>query len=278
MHPAYFSATFGLASAASFGTADFTGGMVSKRAPVFGVLTVARTSGLAVALTLAAATHERIPSAGALLWAGAAGFIGALALPALYRALAVGKMSLAAPVTSVLCAAVPVLVAAVSEGLPHPVQICGLLLALAALWFISRPEGTLGRQGLGLALFAGVGFGTFLVCMRHATANAVYWPLATALVVSLVMAIGIMALQGESLPKLRLMPVVLVAGVLDTGGNFFFVLASQRGRLDVAAVLSSLYPAFTVLLAHLVLKERISRVQAIGMFAALIAVPLITGA
>ena len=278
MHPAYFSAAFGLASAASFGTADFTGGMVSKRAPVFGVLTVARTSGLAVALTLAAATHERIPSAGALLWAGAAGFIGALALPALYRALAVGKMSLAAPVTSVLCAAVPVLVAAVSEGLPHPVQICGLLLALAALWFISRPEGTLGRQGLGLALFAGVGFGTFLVCMRHATANAVYWPLATALVVSLVMAIGIMALQGESLPKLRLMPVVLVAGVLDTGGNFFFVLASQRGRLDVAAVLSSLYPAFTVLLAHLVLKERISRVQAIGMFAALIAVPLITGA
>jgi drug/metabolite transporter (DMT)-like permease len=278
MHPAYFSAAFGLASAASFGTADFTGGMVSKRAPVFGVLTVARTSGLAVALTLAAATHERIPSAGALLWAGAAGFVGALALPALYRALAVGKMSLAAPVTSVLCAAVPVLVAAVSEGLPHPVQICGLLLALAALWFISRPEGTLGRQGLGLALFAGVGFGTFLVCMRHATANAVYWPLATALVVSLVMAIGIMTLQGESLPKLRLMPVVLVAGVLDTGGNFFFILASQRGRLDVAAVLSSLYPAFTVLLAHLVLKERISRTQAIGMFAALIAVPLITGA
>jgi drug/metabolite transporter (DMT)-like permease len=278
MHSTYSSAAFGLASAASFGTADFSGGMASKRASVFGVLTMARASGLAVALTLAAVTHERIPSAGALLWACAAGFAGALALPALYRALAVGKMSMAAPVTSVLCAAVPVLVAAISEGLPHPIQICGLFLALVALWFISRPEGMLGREGLGLALFAGVGFGTFLVCMRHATASAVYWPLAAALGTSLVMAIVIMAFQGASLPKLQFMPVVLLAGVLDTGGNFFFILASQRGRLDIAAVLSSLYPAFTVLLAHLILKERISRLQAIGMFAALIAVPLITGA
>jgi drug/metabolite transporter (DMT)-like permease len=278
VHSAYTAASFGLASAASFGTADFSGGVASKRAHVFGVLTIARACGLAVVVALAVITHEHLPSGRALLWACAAGFAGGLALPALYRALAVGKMGVAAPVTSVLSAALPVLVAAISEGPPRTVQICGLILALIALWFISRPEGRLGRQGLGLALFAGVGFGTFLVCMRHASTGAVYWPLTAALATSLILAIIILFAQGGSLPGIRVMPIVFAAGVLDTFGNFFFIMASQRGRLDVAAVLSSLYPAVTVLLARLVLKEQVTRTQAAGMVAALVAVPLIAAA
>jgi len=269
------SAVFGLASAASFGIADFSGGIASKRAHVFGVLTVARACGLAFMLAMAGITHEPLPSTRALLWACAAGLVGGLALPALYHALAIGKMGIAAPVTSVLSAALPVVVAALTEGLPHPLQIGGLVLALVALWFISRPEGKIRPQGLGLALFAGLGFGSFLVFMRQASTDAVYWPLAAALATSLVLAVIILVAQRGSLPGVGVLPVVFAAGALDTFGNFFFILASQRGRLDVAAVLSSLYPAVTVLLARLLLKERITAIQTAGMTAALIAVPLI---
>ncbi len=275
MHYALSSAVFGLLSAVSFGTADFSGGIAAKRAHVFGVLTVARACGLALMLAFAWAGHEPVPARSDLLWACAAGAVGGLALPALYRALAIGKMGIAAPVTSVLSAALPVVVAGFTEGLPHAVQIAGLLLALVALWFISRPEGRIRPQGLGLALFAGVGFGSFLVFMKQATHTAVYWPLAVALATSLVLAVLILVVQRGSLPGRGVLPVVFAAGALDTFGNFFFILAAQRGRLDVAAVLSSLYPAFTVLLARLVLKERITRLQTAGMTAALIAVPLI---
>lgn len=275
MQPVYLSAAFGLASAASFGTADFCGGIASKRASVFGVLTVARACGLLTMLTLACLTHEAIPSGHAMLWACAAGVVGALALPALYRALAIGKMGVAAPVTSVLSAGLPVLLSLVLEGLPRTVQILGLLVAILALWFISRPEGKLRPEGLGLAIFAGSGFGCFLIFMRQATTTAVYWPLAAALAVSLILGVVLLLVRGGSLPRLNVLPVVVAAGLLDSFGNFFFILASQRGRLDVAAILSSLYPAATVLLARVVLKERFTRTQLAGLTAALIAVPLI---
>ena len=273
--PGVAPALFGLASAAAFGTADFSGGMATKRAPVFGVLTVARLFGLVSMLVLACATHEPFPSARALAWGSAAGIVGGLALPAFYRALAVGKMGIAAPVTSVLAAALPVLVAAFTEGLPHAIQIVGLAMALVALWFISRPEGKLRPDGIGLAVLAGLGFGTFLVFIRQAGAEGVYWPMSAALASSLVLAAAILIAQRRSLPGRDVLPIVLVAGLLDTFGNVFFVLATQRGRLDVAAILSSMYPAVTVLLARRILKEHISRMQAAGMVAALIAVPLI---
>ena len=266
---------FGLASAASFGTADFSGGFATKRAPVFGVLTVSRFCGMVLMLALAWLTHEALPSWRALAWGAAAGFVGGLALPAFYRALAVGKMGIAAPVTSVLAAALPVVVAAFTEGLPRAIQIAGLVLALVALWFISRPEGKIRPDGLGLAVLAGLGFGTFLVFIGQAGTEGVYWPMSAALATSFVLAVVIVSFQRQSLPGMGVFPVVLIAGILDTFGNVFFVLATRHGRLDVAAVLSSLYPAVTVLLARAVLKEHVSRIQTAGMFAALVAVPLI---
>ncbi len=275
MHSGLATAALGLASAASFGTADFSGGLASKRAHVFGVLTVARLCGLTLMLLLAWFTHESLPSKNALLWAIAAGIVGGLALPAFYRALSIGKMGIAAPVTSVLSAALPVVVAALTEGLPQNIQIAGLGLALVALWFISRPEGHLRPEGLGLALLAGFGFGSFLVLIRLAGSSGVYWPMSAALAASLILAAIILALQRGSLPCRHVLPIVLVAGVLDTFGNVFFILATRHGRLDVAAVLSSLYPAVTVLLARFILKERITPTQAAGVTAALVAVPLI---
>ena len=150
-----------------------------------------------------------------------------------------------------------------------------LLLALAALWLISRPDGKIRPQGLGLALFAGLGFGGFLVFIHMAGMQGVYWPMAAVLASSFLLSAMILAVQRGSLPGPGALHVVVTAGFLDTFGNVFFVLASKYGRLDVAAILSSLYPAVTVILAWLFLKEQITRLQTAGMTAALIAVPLI---
>ena len=269
------AAVFALAAAASFGIADFCGGVAAKRVHVFGVLTVARLCGLMIMIAAALVTGEQVPSGHALAWACVAGLIGGVALPAFYRALAIGKMGIGAPVTAVLTVAVPVVVAAFTEGLPRPIQVAGLLLALTALWLISRPDATTRFDGLGLALLAGLGFGTFLVCIHQAGADSVCWPMAAALASSFVVSALILAVQGGSLPGRSAMNVVIIAGTLDSCGNVLFVLASKYGRLDVAAILSSLYPAVTVLLAWLFLKERITWLQTAGMTAALIAVPLI---
>ena len=269
------AATFALAAAALFGTADFCGGVAAKRCHVFGVITVARLCGLVVTVALALITGEAPPSWQALAWACAAGVVGGLALPAFYRALAIGKMGIGAPLTSVLAAAVPVIVAAFTQGLPQRIQVVGLLLALAALWLISRPDGKIRPEGIGLALLAGLGFGAFLVFIHLAGMQGVYWPTAAVLATSFVLSAVILTVQRGSLPRPGALGVVIAAGTLDSLGNICFVLASKYGRLDVAAILSSLYPAVTVLLAWLLLKEQITRLQTAGMTAALIAVPLI---
>lgn len=264
-----------LASAVSYGAADFSGGVAAKHASTFGVLVGARLCGAIVMMALALATHERVPASGAIAWASAAGVIGGLSLAAFYRALAGGKMGIVAPLTSVVAAALPVCVGLATSGRPGVLAIAGMILALIALWFISRPGADGGRAGIGLALSAGTGFGLFLVCIHKAGPDATYWPVAIASVCSLVLS-GVIALaQGASLPPARLLPVVMAAGVLDSAGNALFVVASRQGRLDFAGVLSSLYPAVTVLLARALLAETLTRTQAAGMVLALAAVALI---
>jgi drug/metabolite transporter (DMT)-like permease len=139
------------------------------------------------------------------------------------------------------------------------------------------PSGELGRpKGIGLAVLAGIGFGFYLICSKQAAAEAVYWPLVTARAASMIEMLLIVMIAGKPWkPGRSLLPYMLIAGALDSGGNALFMYAVRHGRLDVATVLSSLYPASTVLLARFFLKERISRWQFVGMTAALVAVPLI---
>ena len=136
----------------------------------------------------------------------------------------------------------------------------------------------MGRpRGLGLALLAGFGFGSFFILISLVSRGAVFWPLAAARLSSfLFMLVVALIRRQEVLPKKAVLPVVLLAGALDVAGNAFFVLATHTGRLDVAAILSSLYPAVTVLLASIMLKERVTRLQAVGILVALVAVPLIS--
>ena len=273
----YATAALSLASAASWGTADFSGGVSAKKSNTFGVVVVAHTAGLVCMLLLALITGEHIPSHASMLWGAAAGFVGGFGLVSLYRALAVGQMGINAPVAAVITGALPVLYGISKEGYPAPIQLVGFGLALAAIWLIALPSGEIGRpKGLGLAICAGIGFGGYLICTRQAATEAVFWPLVAARVASVIeMLIIVLASRQPWKPAPSLLGWMIFAGVFDSLGNMFFMYAVRHGRLDVATVLSSLYPASTVLLARFLLKEKISRLQTSGMIAAILAVPLI---
>jgi drug/metabolite transporter (DMT)-like permease len=202
---------------------------------------------------------------------------GGLGLVSLYRALAIGQMGINAPVAAVITGALPVLFGIWKEGLPSVTQFIGFGVALVAIWLIALPNGEIGRpRGLGLAVCAGIGFGLYLICSKQAAREAVYWPLVVARAASLaeMFIISTLTQKGWAPAKSLLLWMVL-AGIGDSGGNALFMYAVRLGRLDVATVLSSLYPASTVILARFVLNERISRLQTLGMAAALVAVPLI---
>lgn len=275
-------ALLGLAAALAWGAGDFTGGVATKRAGAFAVVIGAEVVGLAVLLALALLTGEPLPQARHLLMAAAAGAAGGFGLTLLYRALASGQMSVAAPVSAVLAAAIPVLVNAAGQGLPEPLVLAGLLLALVAIGLIARGEGggqpaRLRLEHLRLPLLAGVVFGMFFVLLHQASQETLFWPIIATRSASIVFLLGFAGLSRQPWrPPRRLWPVIALCGLLDTAGNGLYVLSGQIGRLDVAAVLSSLYPAATVALAWLLLKERITRLQMVGVFSALLAIVLIT--
>jgi uncharacterized membrane protein len=268
---------FGLASALSWGAGDFSGGLATKRAPVFGVLTIGQVVGLLLLIVLALVWGEPLPAAVDLGWGLVAGIAGAVGLASLYRALAVGQMGMVAPLSAVLTAGLPALFGVLTEGMPGAPKLLGFGLALVAIWLVAGTGAAGGsRDGLGLALLAGCGFGVFFILVHRAGANAVFWPLVAARVGSLGLVLPL-ALGRRQLawPEPRLLVLVMLSGSLDVAGNAFFVLAGQAGRLDVAAILASLYPASTVLLAALLLGERVMRVQLVGIVAALAAIALI---
>jgi drug/metabolite transporter (DMT)-like permease len=188
-----------------------------------------------------------------------------------------------APVTAVLSAAIPVIVGILAEGVPPILVLVGFGLAVTAVWLLSggrRADG-LRRDELGLALLAGLGFSLFFVFIDQFSAGVVFWPLVAARAASIPLLLIFMlyrqwtGVQWAAIGR-RLWPIIALAGVLDSGGNYFFALATQSGRLDIAAVLASLYPASTVLLARLILKETLGPRQWLGVGVALVALVLIT--
>jgi drug/metabolite transporter (DMT)-like permease len=274
------SVALGLASAVSWGAGDFAGGLASRRASALGVVAASQGVGIALLVALAVATGEAMPAPRQLGWAALAGAIGALGLLALYSALASGRMGIAAPVAGVVGAIVPVLMGAAVDGPPGALRLAGFGLALAGVWLLAAPDGGVGgasTRELALPLLAGVSFGLFLVMIHRAGGAAVLWPLTAARATSIAVLAVIGGVTGAlRLPGRRTLGLTALAGVLDTGGNAFFVLAAQAGRLDVAGVLSSLYPASTVTLACLLLRERLTPRQAVGATAALAAIACVS--
>jgi drug/metabolite transporter (DMT)-like permease len=273
-----FSSILSLSSGAAWGAADFSGGVASKRANVLTVVWVAHGTGLLFMAALAIGFREPWPAGKALAWGAAAGLSGAVGLVSLYRSLAIGKMGVNAPVAAVITAVLPVVFGMWTQGFPGALQFAGFALALLAIWLIALPDGELVRPaGLGLATLAGVGFSGFLLFSRLAGTQTVYWPLAASRAASVVLITVLLLTRkpADWKPRAAVVPYMVISGVLDSAGNALFVIATHFGRLDVAAVLSSLYPTSTVLLAWVILKERASRMQLAGLFAAVVAVVLI---
>lgn len=269
---------YGLTAAASWGTADFSGGIASKRAGVFSVVIVSQIIGGLVLLVLPFLFGELLPPTQDLLWGALGGVFGGMGLVAFYRALAVGRMGVAAPVTGVVTVIVPVIVGAMIEGLPGIGPIMGFGFAIIAVWLVSRTSnGTpTNLRELTLPVFAGMGFGLFMILLDRASETALLWPLVAVRIGSLCTLLTIATINGkEKVPARQHLWIIALAGLLDTSGNTFFALAAQVGRLDAAAVISSLYPAGTVLLAWVILKEQIGRDQWLGVVAALAAIILI---
>ncbi len=274
------AALLGLASAATWGAGDFSGGLAAKRSPLLGVLLLGQLAGLTLIALVALLTHEGPPPASSLAWAAAAGAVDAVGLAALYRGLAVGRMAVVAPISAVLSAAIPVAWGALSAGSPSALRLAGFALALLGIWLVASGGGDQAKTketGLGLAVLAGLGFGGFLIFMDLGARGGTFWPLATARGTAFLLVLATaLARRGVWRPAAGALPLVLLSGALDASGNALFVLASQAGRLDVAAVLASMYPASTVLLAAALLRERVGRTQALGIAVALGAIALIT--
>ena len=272
---------YGLISAIGWGAADFTGGLASRKSNPYQVLFLAEVSGLVPLLILTLLLREPLPGLPVWLWSASASVLGTFGLLILYRALAEGEMTITAPVSALLAAVVPVVVGSLTEGLPGPVTFIGFALALVSIWVISQNgesrDVRLNLQTLRLPFIAGLFFGLYFVMIHQATREAFFWPLVSArLAGTLVMSAVALYLRGPVLPARSIWPLVMLGGVLDVTGNAFYVLASQVGRLDVAAVLGSLYPASTVLLAWIILKEKITRLQMLGVLLALAAIVLLT--
>jgi drug/metabolite transporter (DMT)-like permease len=268
---------YSLIAVLCWGTSDFTGGYASKRSDAFLVTLIAHASGTILMLTLALSTHAPALSKTSALWALAAGALGGTALAIFYRALAGGKMGLTAPIAALLGAAIPTAVGIWTQGLPGTLPIVGFALAAIGIWLISRPEEKLGRpEGLSMAILSGIGFAGFMLCIHRVGESSVLWSAAYSRFASFVL-VGCIVLARHRKLEFHRNDILLglLAGSIDATGTALFIRANQIGRLDTAVVISSLYPAVTVILARLILKEHFHRWRALGILAALIAVPLI---
>jgi len=269
---------FGLLSALTWGAGDFNGGLAVKRSNPYGVIAVAHTVSLVLLLVTVFIVGEPIPPMHDWLWGGASGLAGGIGLMLLYRALADGRMSVAAPVSAVVAAALPVLVGLLQDGLPAVWVLTGFVLALVAVWLISGGEGLIIRfDDLRMPVIAGIAFGAFFIFIERASQTALLWPLIAVRIVSVSTMLGYALITRQDwIPKRESMVPLLLSSLLDTFGNAFYALSARTGRLDVAAVLGALYPGATVLLAWIFLKENISRIQTLGILLALGAIILLT--
>jgi drug/metabolite transporter (DMT)-like permease len=287
------NALLALAAAVLWGGGDFSGGMSVKHAggtmgAALRVILLSHAVSLGVLLAVAWWRGDAFPQGAPLVWGLVAGATAGIALACFYVALSRGAMGASAALSGLLAAAIPAAVSAGEEGSPGLLRLVGFLVAGAAIWLIAagpNPEAKAADRGtVWLAVAGGVGFGVYFVALKFAGSAGLVWPLATArmgsLTVCLLLVGGMSVGASAGAVKVRLTRRIVawaMGGVLlDTSGNLLFLAATRAGRLDVAAVLASLYPASTILLAAWTLHERPTRRQAVGMVVAAAAVVMIT--
>lgn len=276
------SIIYGIASSLTWGAGDFAGGLASRKVGVYRAVFYAEFFGLLIAVAALFFNHESFPSAEVALNSFIGGALGSVGILILYYSLSVGQMSVAAPVSALFAALLPVVYAALTEGLPTLIQFIGFGCALAAIWLISQGDGGfhIGKlSDLKYPILAGLGFGCYFIFLHNAVSDpdALFWPMFLSRLGGTLLVFAIVLPRREPLPVPRdAWGVVLINATFDLGGNFFYILASKAGRLDISAVLSSLYPGATVILAWLLLKEKISKTQALGIVLAFLAIYFFT--
>lgn len=278
------NALLGLGAAGLWGVGDFSGGMGVKFAgggvgAALRVVLLSHLTSFSVLLVVALALGDPFPHGRLLAWGLAAGVAGGTSLSAFYVALSRGAMGASAAVSGVLAAAIPAIVAMVADGAPGWRKGVGFFVAGVAIWMIAAGNAAHEQAStMWLAIGAGAGFGLYFVALKYAGAGGVIWPMATARIGSIsTCTLILLALRGAGTVQItrRVAGWVSVTAMFDTSGNMLFVAATRAGRLDVAAVLASLYPASTILLAAWMIKERPTKRQGWGMAVAGVAVVLI---
>ena len=276
------SVFFGISTALCWGTADYIGGSASRRVGAYGMALGTVACGLLLLLLLSLVLPEAPITSLGWLWSMLAGIFDALGILLLYMAMTSGRLSLAAPVSALTSAALPVVFGMLTQGVPELNIVTGLFLALVAVWLVSQnaetePNKRIRLSELRLPLLSGICLGMFLILMHAGSPKALIMPMIA------VRCGGVAALfllfvasKGQALPVALPWRLIILNAMLDVGGNGLYILAGQAGRMDVAAVLSSLFPGTTVLLAWLILKESISRLQFAGILVALAAIVLLT--
>jgi drug/metabolite transporter (DMT)-like permease len=266
-----------LASSVTWGMADFFGGLQSRRRPLLTVMFLTQTAGFA-ALVVALAVRGHGPPGGGgwIAWAGLASVCGVSGLAAFYRGLATGAMGVVAPISSA-AAVVPLAVGLALGERPHPIQAVGIALAIAGVVMASREESGANAAGAGLAIVAALGFGGFFVGIDRASESDVLWALTVSRAFSFTfLACAALAVRPALPRSARDLRDLAAIGVLDTSANLLFAIATTEGLVSVVAVLGSLYPIATVLLARFVLHERLHMLQRVGAIGALAGAALIS--
>jgi len=273
------AALLALAGALGWGVGDFLGGIASRRLAVLTVLVISQTVGLVAVYLWVALTGDAFPGLGELLPAAAGGVAALVGLAALYRGFALGAMGIVAPI-SAASPIVPLAVDAAQGKVPSGVQWLGVALVLTGIVVLSRESSEDGRgrvaAGAGLAVVAALGFGLFFVGIDAGSDESAAWAVAAARTASVPVAVlaALVTATALTAPR-RLLPLVAAVGVFDTGANVFVAAATTRGAVGVVAVLSSLYPVTTIVLARLVLKERLGAAKRVGGSVALAGAALV---
>jgi drug/metabolite transporter (DMT)-like permease len=278
------AALLAFSAAVAYGVGDFFGGVAARRQPASAVVLWSHLVGLVMLLALAPLVGGE-PTGRALAVGAVAGVLGGAGVALFYWGLAIGAMSVVAPIAALLSAAVPVVFGLASGERPEPAALVGIALALGAIVLVSQEEPGLHHDQrttrrwlpIAVAVTAGVGFGFFFVLIGKAGDDVGIWPLVGARTasISLFVLLGMAGITSSAVPLRREALPVVVCGLLDAGANVFLLLALDRGLLSVVAVLTALYPAGTVLLARYVLGERLSRLQRAGLGVAGVAAVLI---
>jgi drug/metabolite transporter (DMT)-like permease len=272
---------YSIAAVFLWGASDFSGGYGVRRANAFVFTAFSHFCAFSLMLLISLGEHAPLPSRASIMWSVLAGLLGGVALALFYRALASGQMGLAAPTAALIGAAIPTLADIALEGAPSRWSIAGFILAVLAIWLITRPEpqgnndATGHPKGVAMAALAGVGFAAFYMCMHQTTGSPIFVAAIGRIASFVATAVVVIATSAPLALELPSIGIAMLAGFLDISGSALYIYASQRGRLDEAVVITSLYPAITVLLARIVLKEHFSRWKFVGLLAALAAVPMI---